>query len=218
MSAGRTLLSLTGVLVGAGLMAGMALGAAAAEAADAAAPSASSPTEAGSWQSHTYQFHYMGFTATYSCDGLADKLQLLLRLAGTRSDAKVMPSCARGYGVPDKLAEAQAVFSTLQPASAASPGAAASAGNSAANGVAGTWRHVELAPQHPFELQAGDCELVEQFRDTLLPMFATRNLKSQITCVPHQESGSNFSLSFDVLAPVPAVKGPTAKGPAAKGG
>lgn len=222
MSARRTLLSLTGVLVVAGLTAGMALGAAAADgagaAADAAAPSASSPTEAGSWQSHTYQFHYMGFTATYSCDGLADKLQLLLRLAGARADAKVMPSCTRGYGVPDKLAEAQAVFSTLQPAGAASPGAGASAGNSAASSVAGTWRHVELAPHHPFDLQAGDCELVEQFRDTLLPMFATRNLKNQITCVPHQESGSNFSLSFDVLATVPAAKGPTAKVPAAKGG
>jgi len=199
MSAHRTLLSLTGVLAGVGLMAGNVLGASAAGGAGAAAPSATSPTEAGSWLPHTYQFHFMGFTATYSCDGLGDKLQLLLRLAGARADAKVTPLCARGYGVPDKLAEAQVVFSTLQPASAAS-------------GVAGTWRHVELAPRHPFELQAGDCELVEQFRDTLLPMFATRNLKNQITCVPHQESGSNFSLSFDVLAPVPAPKGPAAKG------
>ena len=69
----------------------------------------------------------------------------------------------------------------------------------------GAWRHVELAPQHPFELQAGDCELIEQFRDTLLPMFATRNLKQQISCVPHQQSGS-YSLSFDVFAPLPAAK------------
>ena len=43
-------------------------------------------------------------------------------------------------------------------------------------------------------------------------MFATRNLKSQINCVPHQESGSNFSLSFDVLAPLPPAKAPAAKG------
>ena len=195
MSAHRSLRSLTGALVGAGLMAGAALGAAAADGAG---------TDAGSWQSHTYQFHFMGFPATYSCDGLGDKLQLLLRLAGARADAKVMPTCARGFGVPDKLADAQVVFSTLQPA--------AGAGNNADDSAAGSWRHVELAPQHPFALQTGDCELVEQFRDTLLPMFATRNLKSQINCVPHQESGSNFSLSFDVLAPLPPAKAPAAKG------
>jgi hypothetical protein len=194
MSAHRSLRLLTGALIGAGLMAGAAL----AVAADGAG------TEAGSWQSHTYQFHFMGFTATYSCDGLGDKLQLLLRLAGARADAKVTPTCARGFGVPDKLADAQVVFSTLQPAAAA--------GANADSSAAGSWRHVELAPQHPFALQVGDCELVEQFRDTLLPMFATRNLKSQINCVPHQESGSNFSLSFDVLAPPPAAKGPAAKG------
>jgi hypothetical protein len=199
MSANRNLRSLSGALIGAGLMAGAALGAAADRAG----------TEAGSWQSHTYQFHFMGFTATYSCDGLGDKLQLLLRLAGARADAKVMPTCARGYGVPDKLADAQVVFSTLQPA--------AGAGNNADDSAAGSWRHVELAPQHPFALQTGDCELVEQFRDTLLPMFATRNLKSQINCVPHQESGSNFRLSFDVLAPLPPANAPAAKGPAAKG-
>jgi hypothetical protein len=105
----------------------------------------------------------------------------------------VIPSCARGFGVPDKLAEAKVTFSTLQ----ASP---------SDTSVDGVWRHVELSARHPFELQSGDCELIEQFRDTLLPMFATRNVKHQITCVPHQDSGSNFSLSFDVFAPPPPAK------------
>jgi hypothetical protein len=162
---------------------------AAASQADAAA------IQPGSWQEHDYQFNYMGFTAIYSCDGLSDKLQLLLRLSGARPNAKVMPSCSRGYGVPDKLAQAQLKFSTLQPA----PAAAGVAGTD----VDGVWRHVELSPRHPFELQLGDCELVEQFRDTLLPMFATRTLRSQITCVPNQDAGSNFSLAFDVFAPAP---------------
>jgi len=158
-----------------------------------AAAAAAAP-EPGAWQSHTYEFHSMGFTSTYSCDGLGDKLKLLLRLSGAGPDAKVMPSCARGYGVPDKLAQARVEFSTLQPAGAGSPGA-----------VNGVWRHVELSPRHPFDLETGDCELVEQFRDRLLAMFATRNLQQQITCVPHQDAGSAFSLSFDVFAaPLPA--------------
>jgi len=185
----------------------VALSANAADGASASddAPAAVPAPEPGAWQPHTYEFHSMGFTSTYSCDGLGDKLKLLLRVAGARADAKAMPLCARGYGVPDKLAEAKVEFSTLQPAGAASPGAAPNA-TSAAKSVNGVWRHVELAPRHPFDLQSGDCELVEQFRDTLLPMFATRNLKQQITCVPHQDSGSDFSLSFDVFAAPVAAK------------
>ena len=201
MSAQRTWLSVIGVCSTAAVMAAMAFAAAAADSVSADAPGESPATQAGSWQSHTYQFHYMGFTATYSCDGLADKLQLLLRVAGARADAKVIPSCVRGYGVPDKLVQAKVVFSTLQLANATSPEASASAAKS----VQGVWRQVELASQHPFELQAGDCELVEQFRDTLLPMFATRNVKSQITCVPHQSSGG-FGLSFEGFAPLPKAK------------
>ena len=170
-------------------------------------PGASQP---GRWQEHDYQFNYMGFTATYSCDGLADKLQLLLRLSGARPQAKVIPSCARGYGVPDPLAQAQLKFATLQPAPSDTGGAGGEgAGGGVAGGsvdgasVDGVWRHLELSPHHPFDLRLGDCELVEQFRDRLLPLFATRNLQNQITCVPHQDSGSNFSLSFDVFAPAP---------------
>jgi hypothetical protein len=149
----------------------------------------------------------MGFTATYSCDGLADKLQLLLRLSGARPAAEAIPLCTRGFGVPDKLAQAQLKFATLKPAPSA-------AGGGDAN-VDGVWRHVEFSPHHPFELQSGDCELVEQFRDRLLPLFATRNLQNQITCVPHQDSGSNFSLSFDVFAPAPpqSAKPPSAQTP-----
>jgi len=127
---------------------------------------------------------------------------LLLRLTGAGTDAKVMPSCARGYGVPDTLAQAQVVFSTLQPASPGGP----ETPTAAAKSVQGVWRHVELAPQHPFDLQAGDCELVEQFRDNVLPLFATRNVSSQISCVPHQQSGS-YQLSFDVFAAPALAKG-----------
>ena len=175
-----------------------------AQAAAADAPAAETPgAQAGHWEPHTYDFHVMGFTSTYSCDGLEDTLKRLLRLAGAREDAKVNAPCPRGFGVPDKLAEAIVAFSTLQPGSP-SPAAAASGPQS----VPGVWRHVEIAPHHPFELQLGDCELIEQFRDRMLPMFATRNLKSQVTCVPHQDSGSNYSLSFDVFVPVPAAKSP----------
>jgi hypothetical protein len=41
----------------------------------------------------------------------------------------------------------------------------------------------------------------------VLPLFTTRNVVSNTTCVPHQESGSIIDLKFDSLTAVPAAQG-----------
>src|SRR3979490_174249 len=72
--------------------------------------------ERGVWQKHEYSFVFMGFTSTYSCDGLADKIKVLLIDAGARHDAKSFPgACANGFGRPDKFARASLTFYTLAP-------------------------------------------------------------------------------------------------------
>jgi hypothetical protein len=156
-----------------------------------------SPAAGGSWQTHKYSFQFLGFTSTYSCDGLADKLKELLLAAGARADAKSQPgACAAPFGQADKFARADLTFSTLAPLDAA-----------AASGkpVNGTWRAVILAAHAPRDLQIGDCELVEQFRQQVLPMFTTRNLVSNTTCIPNQESGSLIDLKFDSFTTLPAA-------------
>src|SRR5271165_5749813 len=160
--------------------------------------SASEPLAPGSWQKHQYSFQFMGFTSTYSCDGLADKLRILLIAAGARADAKASPgACAAGFGRPDKFARADLSFYTLAPDGTAAPAAAARAD--------GAWRPVRFAPHLPRGLQIGDCEVVEQFTSAVLPMFATRNVTNKTTCVPKQESGSDINLQFDAFVAVPAV-------------
>jgi hypothetical protein len=62
-------------------------------------------------------------------------------------------------------------------------------------------------------LKLGDCELVEQFRNNVLPMFATRNVENRTTCIPFQLSGSVIDLKFDAFVAAkgaPAVSPPTA--------
>jgi hypothetical protein len=180
----------TGILgfAGALLLSGTAL------AADAPA---SSPAR-GSWQTHKYSFQFLGFTSTYSCDGLADKLKELLLAAGARADAKSEPgACAAPLGRPDKFARAELTFSTLVPLD----GAAAASGKP----IKGTWRTVTLSDRSPRDLQIGDCELVEQFQQQVLPMFTTRNVVSNTTCVPNQESGSVIDLKFDSFSALPAA-------------
>jgi hypothetical protein len=167
------------------------------------------PHESGVWQKRQYSFAFMGFTSTYSCDGLADKLKLLLISSGARSDAKAQPGgCASGFGRPDKFARADLTFYALAPSS----------DDPAAGKVPAIWRSVALAPRRPSNLGIGDCELVEQFKTNVLPLFTTRNVESRTTCVPHQDSGSVIDLKFEVLSAVPrkregAAAPPTGQAP-----
>jgi hypothetical protein len=171
-----------------------------------AAPTAETPAtpDRGVWQKHELSFVFLGFTSTYSCDGLADKVKLLLIAAGARADAKSRPgACASGFGRPDKFARADLKFYTLAPDS----NVKASDGPR----VEGAWRPVTLTARSPRELGTGDCELIEQFRDTVLPLFATRNLENHTTCIPHQESGSVIDLKFDAFAALPNNSKPVAQ-------
>jgi hypothetical protein len=163
-----------------------------------AGESSATDPEQGVWQRHEYSFQFLGFTTTYSCDGLATKLKLLLIAAGARADAKsTSGACSRGYGTPDKFARAYLKFYTLAPVGT---------GDNASPPINGAWRSVALADRSPRELRLGDCELVEQFRDKVLPMFLTRNVDNRMTCVPNQLSGSAINLKFEVFAGVPAKK------------
>jgi hypothetical protein len=155
-----------------------------------------SARERGVWQKHEYSFVFMGFTSTYSCDGLADKLQLLLTAAGARHDSKSQAgACANGFGRPDKFARANLTFYTLAPSGTDIP--------SGTKPVDGVWRPVSIADRSPRELGTGDCELVEQFRDNVLPMFTTRTVEDHTTCVPHQDSGSIIALRFESFTAAP---------------
>ena len=181
------------------------------------APAPAPAHVAGAWQEHKYSFQYMGFTSTYSCDGLADKLKVLLLAAGARADVKSQPgACASPYGRPDKFARADLTFYTLQPLDggavkdlgAATDGRAANAPPAAAaqaKPVEAIWRQVVFAAFSPQPLRVGDCELVDQFRHDVLPMFATRNVENGMTCIPHQESGSVINLKFESLTAAPAA-------------
>ncbi len=165
--------------------------------ADTPAPGRPAPgiPDQGVWQKHEYSFVYMGFTTTYSCDGLADKIKLLLIAAGARQDAKSRAgACANGFGRPDKFARASLTFYTLAPV--------VNGATADSKPVDAVWRPVSFAYRSPRDLTTGDCELVEQFRNNVLPMFTTRNVDNHTTCVPHQESGSNISLRFESLAAV----------------
>lgn len=144
------------------------------------------------WQPHRNSFTYIGISPSYSCEGLKDALTFLLQQSGAQINRTVTVSpCSTGGGGPVPLPTANLDFSTLQAAQG-------EGGSASANAV---WRHVDfsLTRSNP-QLQGSDCELVQEFKDRLLPMFTTRNITSNLHCIPHQSTGNQFDLSFDVLA------------------
>ena len=147
------------------------------------------------WVQKEVKFIYQGFTTHYSCDGLRDQVRDMLQKLGAQ-DLKVQEyGCARAVG-PDPFPGVSVSMRVLAPASS---GASSEARGSSAP-VDAQWKDVVLlASNSSFEDQ-GNCELIEQFKETFLPLFATRDVKYGSTCVPH-ELNLGTHLSAQVLMP-----------------
>ena len=159
----------------------------------AAAPTDKPDAEAAVWTTKQLRFVYMGFTAHYSCDGLADKVQQVLVSLGAR-DVHVTPSgCASPYGSPDPFPGVSVKMSVLEPA-------AETAGSKGREPVAAHWQAVDLTAANDLQT-AGACELYEQIHARILPKFATRNVDYNSSCVPHQLEPGAIRLRAEVLMP-----------------
>ena len=141
------------------------------------------------WVPKHIQFIYQGFTTHYSCDGLRDQIRDMLEKLGAQ-DLKVLEyGCARPVG-PDPFPGVSVTMRVLVPASSAQ----SSDAKSASAPVDAQWKNVVLLGSNSSFEEQGNCELIEQFKETFLPLFATRDVKYGSTCVPHQLSlGTHLS-------------------------
>jgi hypothetical protein len=189
----------TGLFVGASLLAFAAGTASAVDStADSVATPASSAGTMAQWRTQKLKFDYNGFTALYTCDGLEGKVKQILLTFGARKDVTVRATgCNYGSSQPSKFAWVTAEFSALVPLSDPAP-------PNAANAVKADWKKVELSPNRPTYMGAGECELVEQMRDLLQKGFALRNTAYRTQCVPHQISVADYSVSTEILVPAAA--------------
>ena len=148
------------------------------------------------WAAREFRFTYQGFTARYSCDGLSDRVRAVLLLLGARKqDLQVTPTgCGAGFGRPTPFPAVAVKMSVLEPLDAKTPQGTES--------LASVWRNVDVS--RPQSLAAaGDCELTEQIKASILPLFTTRAIEYRSTCVPHQLTPGGTTLKTDVLVPVP---------------
>ena len=157
------------------------------------ATAAASADQAGTpaqWRAQKLKFDYTGFTALYTCDGLEGKVRDILLTFGARKDLKVRATgCSDGQNRPSRFAWVTAEFSALAPAT----------DPAAADALKAGWEKVQIAPNRPSYMGAGECELVEQMHELLQKGFALRNTEYRTSCVPHQVSIGDYSVTTEVL-------------------
>ena len=159
-------------------------------AAETAAPSADA--QPAVWAPKELRFVYLGFTARYSCDGLRDKIRHVLGELGARTGFEVDYSgCSSSFGKPDPFPGVKIKMQVLQPAGA---------NDKDAEVVAVHWRRVDLRLDKDPVWEATDCELLEQIKQKILPLFTSRNVDFGSNCVPHQ-AYLGTHLSADLLVP-----------------
>ena len=153
------------------------------------------------WKQKEFKFTYQGFTTKYSCDGLRGKVRDILLAFGARKDLQVNEwGCSGRSGVPDPFPGVVVKMSVLVPADAAKHAADELA-------VATHWKNVKLRLDRSSLSAAGECELVEQVQQKILPLFTTRNIDYRDLCVPHQLTPGGTRLAAEVLVadPQPAT-------------
>ena len=150
------------------------------------------------WVPKHVTFVYQGFTTHYSCDGLRDEIERMLSKMGPK-DLKVREQpCAVGAGMPSPFPGVTVHMQVLVPAGKA---------HAKAPVVPAHWQKVVLMPSNAGYNEQGNCELIEQFKETFLPLFTTRNIRYESNCVPHQLSYGTYLSTEVLMAPAPPVRG-----------
>ena len=151
------------------------------------------------WVPKHIEFIYQGFTTHYSCGGLQDQIRTMLEKLGAQNLKVRQMSCVRQEG-PTEFPGVSVTMAVLVPASSAE----ASKAQSASPPVQAQWKKVVLMPEDASYEDQGDCELIEQFKESFLPLFTTRHVDYGSTCFPHQLTLGTH-LSTQVLMPPPKV-------------
>ena len=156
------------------------------------------------WREHRVEFTYLGRTSSYSCDGLIDKIRVSMTTLGARARLHIVGSGCPDYGRPAGPNSIGPTLSIRFFAPALPDPAEKPHGRGDLAPVDADFVPFAIVPDEFRDMSVGDCELVEEFADQILPMFTTRGVHKNITCVPYELAGSDYSVRGEVLRALPA--------------
>jgi hypothetical protein len=170
------------------------------------------------WVEREAELVYMGITSYYSCDGLRDKVRRVLEDLGMGTGLKLSArNCIRLTG-PEIMPSVRIV---ARVAIEATPEVLAQLESEAGKrelvarvkGVAPVEataqfparRKTVVLEQDPLgDLQAGDCEVVEQLRDRVFPKLGVKVVEDRTQCSPRQLTLGSIHTVVEILEPVSA--------------
>jgi hypothetical protein len=150
----------------------------------------------GTWQHHTVTFPYYGRTSKYNCSGLEGTVRAILLHLGARNDLTVTTGGCGAANTPGQSAFVATDFYSLAP----------SADSGASGSVAAHWTAKQLNKDHPYFMDYGACELIQQMKDLITQSFAMRDLQYRTDCLPNEFSLSAFSVKGKALTAVSTAK------------
>lgn len=197
-----------GALIGGFLLVGLSC------AHDGVAAEEQAPVQA-IWKQQEINFYFQSFTTFYSCRSLADRVEELLGALGASPQTKVRSSGCVGNEIartpylrinvaspaeatPAALAEVEKTRSTRELAARVRGERA----TDPADRFPAYWKPVSLS-RGEFNLEPGDCELIEQLKRKVLPKLAVRVVKDDLQCSPHQLTLGQPRLEVQALTEVP---------------
>jgi len=180
------------------------------------------------WKVQRVAFNYRSTNIFYSCDGLRHKIVNIVKALGARDNVSVDLRCRPGGLTNDAVS----LITLVTPVEATPENVTAATTYSAetqlaarlnrvrlptANDIerfAAEWRTVELNRNHRLNLDSGDCELLRELIDQVLPHLRARVTKQRLNCA--HGGGSRMRPVLHVAALMPAPVVPLAYAPAAR--
>jgi hypothetical protein len=144
------------------------------------------------WKAQQVNFEYRGYSTTYSCRSLQDKLEIILRTVGARENVRL-----QSYVCDEHLSIARFQISMQSPVIASDENVreltthdskdelVARVNGEQLPGAAdlerfpAVWKEVSFARDRYMRLERGDCELVQQLRAQILPRMSVRIVKDR---------------------------------------
>jgi hypothetical protein len=181
--------------------------------ANAQSPADESVVEAV-WKPQRMNFVYRGYSTLYSCRSLQQKLATILTTVGARGDIEL-----RAYSCDDELAIARFQIALISPVEATPENierltsfdaraelVARVRGERLATAedlprFPAVWKTISFARSRQMKLSPGDCELVLQLRQHILPRMAVQIVNDQVRCSQFGNIGKP-QLTVSALVPV----------------
>ncbi|MBL8265116.1 hypothetical protein [Steroidobacter sp.] len=166
------------------------------------------------WKSQQVNFEYRGDSTTYSCRTLEDKLAMILRAVGAREDIQL-----RSYACDEQVGIARFQVSMQSPVLASEENirelstydskdelVARMNGEKLTSAAdlerfPAVWKTVSFSKNRLMRLERGDCELVQQLRQQILPLMSVHIVKDNVRCSSSFGSVGPPRLTVSALVP-----------------